>query len=310
MKDEKKAEHPQSPGANAVSSWVPGDPQHLNTIALHAQLACIWEATARKAGNVHRYRDFDNLGYPDFLAAAAAIGPAMREAGSQSLGQTILAATRASRAVADTNVNLGIILLLAPLASAFARGVHVAIVLDTTTIADARDAYAAIRIAEPGGLGEVNAEDVQNEPTVTLKDAMKLAADRDRIASQYANGFADIDSLGIPALQEGLRRFGTLEDAIVYTQLRWLAAYPDSLIARKWGPIVAEEASERARRVLEEGWLSAVGQARFQEFDDWCRDPQQRRNPGTSADLTAASLFVALSVGIIPLPLSIPWSRE
>src|ERR1700723_2922340 len=84
---------------------------------LCAQLACIFEATARKAGNVHRFRDFDDLGYVDFLTSAAAIGPVFDDIRG-SLGKTILQAVKATRAVVATNTNLGIVLLLAPLVHA------------------------------------------------------------------------------------------------------------------------------------------------------------------------------------------------
>lgn len=286
------------------------------TIGLHAQLACVWEATARKVGNVHRGRDFADLSYVDFLAAAAAIAAPMQDAGVRPLGQSILAAVRATRGVAATNVNLGIILLLAPLAAARARTddptqvpAAVARVLDDTTVADARDVYAAIRLAEPGGLGEVDAEDVRNEPTVTLKQAMILAADRDRIAAQYASSFRDVFGLGVAALGDGLARHAALEPAIVECHLKLLAAFPDSLIARKRGAVVAEEASRRARAVLDVGWPEPAGAAAFEAFDAWCDDSRERRNPGTSADLVAASLFAALSLGIMTLPLKFPWSR-
>jgi triphosphoribosyl-dephospho-CoA synthase len=276
MKDEKRNAKTPCLGVSAAHPEDPGD-----LIALHAQLTCIWEATARKVGNVHRFRDFDHLAYLDFLAAAAAIGPAMRDAGRRTLGQTILSAVRATRTVANSNVNLGIILLLAPLAAAQAQNADVGQVLDATTVEDACDAYAAIRIAEPGGLGEVDAEDVSQEPTVTLQAAMALAADRDLIAAQYFRRFADVHALGVPAIEEGIRRFGNLEDAVVLCHLRWLARFPDSLLARKWGEAVAAEASMRAKQVLDSGWPAVEGRSHFQDFDAWCRDPERRRNPGT-----------------------------
>ncbi|MBX9679098.1 MAG: triphosphoribosyl-dephospho-CoA synthase [Gemmataceae bacterium] len=312
MKDEKETGRTPSPG---VSAAHPGDPD--DTIALHAQLACIWEATARKPGNANRTRDLPNLTFIDFLAAGAAIAPAMRHAANRPLGASILEAIRATRSVASTNVNLGIVLLLTPLVAtrmgaAKLGSWHECIKkrLAETTIADARDLYGAIRLAEPGGMGKVKDQDVQSEPTVTLLETMKLASERDSIARQYANGFEDVFSRGPLWVREGIAKYGTLEDAVLHTFFHWVAAYPDSLILRKHGEQDAAEASKWGKALSNHGWHDENGRIMKGGFDAWCRDPKRRRNPGTSADLTAASLFVALSVGIIPLPLSIPWSRD
>src|SRR5687768_2682504 len=117
---------------------------------LCAQLACIWEVTARKAGNVHRFQDFDDVTYLDFLVSAAAAAPILDTAEQRPIGATILAAIRATRQVSTTNTNLGIVLLLAPLAAVpreqpLNEGVQG--VLESLTVADAREAYAAIRLA-------------------------------------------------------------------------------------------------------------------------------------------------------------------
>ena len=82
-----------------------------------AQAACILEATARKPGNVHRYCDFDDLSYVDFLLSGAAIAPVLEKAVGRPVGVTILDCIRATRQVVTTNTNLGIVLLLAPLAA-------------------------------------------------------------------------------------------------------------------------------------------------------------------------------------------------
>src|SRR6516165_10626113 len=146
-----------------------------------AQLACIWEATARKPGNVHRFRDFADLGYVDFLASAAAIGPVLADASARRVGATVLDCVRATRQVVPTNSNLGIILLLAPLAAVSAEDElrpGVRRVLDGLDVEDARLAYEAIRWASPGGLGDAPEQDVAGEPTASLRGAMALAADR------------------------------------------------------------------------------------------------------------------------------------
>jgi triphosphoribosyl-dephospho-CoA synthase len=266
---------------------------------LCAQIACIWEATARKPGNVHRYRDFADSSYSDFLLSAAAIAPAMTTACQRRVGATALDAVRATRRVVGTNTNLGIVLLLAPLASVPAeeelRG-GVERVLAALDGEDARLVYEAIRLASPGGLGEAAEQDVREEPTRTLRQVMALAADRDLIARQYANGFAEIFDDGVPALLAGLQRTGSMEAAIIFAHMHLLAHHPDTLIARKRGWAEAEEAARRARDVLD-------GCAELNAFDAWLRAEGHGRNPGATADLLTACLFVLLRENTVTLPL-------
>jgi triphosphoribosyl-dephospho-CoA synthase len=224
----------------------------MTPIGLHAQLACIWEATARKPGNVHRERDFADTTYLDFLVSAAAIAPVMERAPRQRVGQTILDAVKATRVLTAANTNLGIILLLAPLAAVPDQAdlrAGVADVLAGLDVEDARLTYQAIRLAKPGGLGQASEQDVHREPTQTLREVMALAADRDRIARQYADGYREVFDEGVPALQDGLSRTGELEGAIILCHLYWLAHHPDRRGARKLGLAVAPEAPRRARQV-------------------------------------------------------------
>jgi len=279
---------------------------------LLVQTACIWEATARKPGNVHRYDDFTDLTYPDFLLSAAAIAGVLDAAPGRPLGQTILEAIRATRSIVSTNTNLGIVLLLAPLAAVPRHQTirdGLPAVLAGTTIDDARAVYEAIRLATPGGLGEVTEQDMRSEPTANLLAVMGLAQDRDRIAQQYANDFFDIREIAAPGIAMALDRWAGLEVAIVATFLAELADQPDSLIVRKRGPVVATEVSRRAEAVFRAGWPdSDLGWQEFHLFDTWLRSPSVRLNPGTTADLIAASLFLLLREGTISLPSLHSWS--
>jgi triphosphoribosyl-dephospho-CoA synthase len=171
-------------------------------------------------------------------------------------------------------------------------------VLEATTVADAVDVYAAIRRANPGGLGRADTQDVAERPTVRLLDAMRLAAERDGIAREYASTFATVFEVGGPALAR-LRRNGLDWDAaVVECYLEILAASPDTHIARKLGPADAQAVSRQARSVLEMGAMrSPEGRRAVADFDRALRDEQNTRNPGTTADLTAATIFVALLEG-------------
>lgn len=272
-------------------------------IAAAAQLACLLEVSAPKPGNVSPERHFHDTRYEDFLASAVAIGPALAAAGTRPLGATIRDAVEATARWARSNTNLGIVLLLAPLARAAARtGAdlrrRLAAVLEETTVADAADAYIAIRRTRPGGLGAASAEDVSGAPTVTLRDAMALAAERDAIAREYTTRFALTFEVGAPALADSRRRGLTWSDATVECFLALLAAVPDTHVARKLGRAEAERVSARAREVVAAGGTaSAEGRAALAVLDAELRDGRNTRNPGTTADLTCAALFVVILEG-------------
>lgn len=279
-------------------------------LGLHAQLACLWEATARKPGNVHRFMDFEDTNYLDFLASAAAIAPVFDAALSQSVGEIVLAGVAATRRVSRANTNLGILLLLAPLAKVTTT-TNLPEVLDSLTLADAKLVYQSIRLAQPGGLGSVEEGDVIREPDRGLRELMALAADRDMVAKQYATGFTDILTLGVPAIEQGVTRTGCLEGGIIEAQLVLMSRHPDTLIARKLGWAEAEHAAEKAYEVLHSGWPdSDLGRHQLANFDLWLRENGNSRNPGTTADLLAASLFWMLRQGIISLPYDVPWTRD
>lgn len=271
--------------------------QRFLPLGLLVQAACIWEVTARKPGNVYPGAEFTNTTYLDFVFSAAAIGHATHFAPAQAIGETVLKAVRATASVCGANTNLGMVLLLTPLASARSESIRSGLSSELTelSVPDARYVYEAIRIAKPGGLGDAPEQDVRAEPTVTLLEAMKLAADRDMVARQYANGFADVFDFGVPAFLDSLAWFGCVEAAIIDSQLRWLATYPDSLIARKNGTAIAEDVQRRAAEVLRLGGITTTeGRAAGVALDKHLRSDGNRLNPGTTADLITACLFVAL----------------
>ena len=284
------------------------------SLANCAELACMWEARARKAGNVTPERSFPDLTVQEFYRSAAAIAPIIDGAMQRPVGATVLQAIEATREVVASNTNLGIVLLLTPLAAVprpYPLHAGINAVLDALTIDDAKQVFAAIRLANPGGLGRRSDQDVRAEPTLPLREVMGLAHHHDLIARQYVNGFCEVLEDGVPALTLGMDRVKYLEDAIIYCQLSLLAKHPDSLIERKRGHHEAKDASRRARAVLDAGWpQSPLGRRAFADLDAWMRAIRNTRNPGTTADLVTASLFVALREGIIPVPCPIPWSQR
>src|SRR5256886_14258268 len=233
-------------------------------VAAAAQLACLLEASAPKPGNVSPFAGFRDAGYEDFLASAAAIGPAFAAAGERPLGATIRTAIEATARWAPSNTNLGLGLLLAPLARAALRPgdqplrAQLAATLADTTVADARDAYVAIRSVAPGGLGRASEQDLAGPPTATLRDAMALARDRDAIAREYATDFETTFEIGAPGPRRALFDGLVWREAVVEVYLALLATSPDTHIARKLGTDAAVTVQRRARAVLTAGGVRTM----------------------------------------------------
>ncbi|TWT74676.1 ATP:dephospho-CoA triphosphoribosyl transferase [Posidoniimonas polymericola] len=277
----------------------PADPARPGSLGACATLACLWEATAPKPGNVYRGADFADMSYGDFVTAAVAVGQVFDSAADQTVGELTLSAVQAMRAAVAVNTHLGTILLLGPLAKGAgpAGGIcgAAAAVARQTTRDDARLAYQAIRLAAPGGMGESAKADLSEQsPAVTLYEAMTLAADRDLVARQHAGGFADVAAVAAQ-IATLLADGAPLADAIVHAHTAQMAAAADTLIARKCGPGVAAESAARAGRVIDAGPLgSDAYQQQLADLDFWLRSDGHRRNPGATADVVAAALFCLL----------------
>jgi len=264
----------------------------------------VLEVSAEKPGNITPSRDFHDTSYEDMLRSAIAVGPELARASERGVGETVLAAVRASRRVAPANTNLGIALLLAPLAKAALDGgplrARLGATLRALDVADARAAYAAIRLSSAAGLRERVEHDVRSEPTVGLRDAMASAAGRDSIASEYTTDYAVTFETGIPALVAALSAGLGVREAIVELHVRLLDVVPDTLIARKRGADAAARVSAAARDVLAAGGVrTEAGRMALQSFDASLREPGNALNPGTTADLVTATVFVAVLEGML-----------
>jgi len=149
-------------------------------------------------------------------------------------------------------------------------------VLANLDVTDSRAVYEAIRLARPGGLGQVAEQDISQEPTLPLCDLMAIAADRDMVARQYFTFYSDVLNDGVPDLLLAINKQPaiSLEETIIYCQLRLMAKHPDSLIARKTCASEAEEASHRAEKALDRFWTG--GETRWEELsklDAWLHPP-------------------------------------
>ena len=262
--------------------------------------ACLAELDALKPGNVHRFGDDDvGMSVADFETSARVAAPALAAPGL-SVGARIRRSVEATIDAVGHNTNLGIVLLSAPLASATLDNAagdlrsRLAKVLADLSVADARETYAAIRYAKPGGLGQAPAHDVGGEPDVTLLGAMEAAEDRDRIAWNYTHDFADIFELGLPRLQRAVAHSISAPQAATAVYLGFLAALPDTLIERKFGMAQALDVQEEAEALAAR--LGDLVDPKTLKPDLLAFDRSLKArglNPGTSADLTVATLFAA-----------------
>jgi triphosphoribosyl-dephospho-CoA synthase len=267
--------------------------------------ACRDELDAPKPGNVHVFADGHRMTADEFVRSAEAAAGPLSMPGAR-VGLRMLQAVEATRAAVGTNTNLGIILLCAPLAAAAERGradlrralVHILADLD---IADADLAFRAISLASPGGLGHADQNDVRDPARVTLGEAMAQAAGRDRVAYQFSSQFEDIFDRGLPMYRAACVRWVDPKWATLAVYLGFLALCPDSHIARKHGAAIAEDVRQSAIGFERRLQSAAAPETLLGALLAWDRALKQGAvNPGTSADLTVATLFAHRLTNTLP----------
>ena len=274
-------------------------------VAAAFKAACLDELDAPKPGNVHVFASGHRMTSAEFVRSAEAAAAPLAMPGAR-VGTRILGAVEATSRLVGTNTNLGIILLCAPLAvAAEARSANLraalAQVLESLDIQDAKLAFRAIERAAPAGLGRVERHDVAETATVTLKAAMVEASGRDRIARQYASGFEDVFERGAPALEAALARATEPKWATLAVYLEFLSAFPDSHVVRKHGIATAEDICRAASRYHERMRWAESPAAFLTDLLAWDALLKERGiNPGTSADLTVATLFAHRLRTILP----------
>ncbi|TIR31594.1 MAG: triphosphoribosyl-dephospho-CoA synthase [Mesorhizobium sp.] len=265
------------------------------------KVSCRMEIEALKPGNVHLFADGHGMSASQFMTSAEVSSGPLTDP-RLPVGQRMLEAVRATRLAVATNTNLGIILLAGPLlcAAEMARAQlhdrllhdNLDAVLRAMSMDDTRAVFEAIVAAAPGGLGEA-ANDVRQEPKVHLLEAMREAADRDMIARQYVTCFGDVFGVGLAALKAALARGEGGMWPTVFAYMAFLAGFPDSHVVRNHGAETANQARQEALAV--EAALHANGDEAsrirlLMELDR--RLKADSVNPGTSADLTVATLLV------------------
>ncbi len=261
--------------------------------------SCQQELAALKPGNVGRHGDGHNMVLEHFELSAHAIANPLARADAR-VGERILDAIRATHAAVGCNTNLGIVLLTAPLAHSMrdAQGgdelrQRLRRTLATLTVEDAQDAFDAIALAQPAGLGKAAEHDVGGRARVTLGEAMASAADRDRIAYEYISDYEGIFETGLPELRFWRdERAVPFDWATVGVYLNFLAEVPDSHIVRKFGRDRAAEVLSRGGRLRDQMLRCTEVQQMHDPLMQFDRALKREGiNPGTSADLTVATLL-------------------
>lgn len=275
----------------------------MSTIQQAYLNACLAELEAIKPGNVHIFADGHGMQVQHFVDSATVSAPVLCDDvqyGARTLGQRILAALEATYAKAGCNTNLGIVLLAAPVVQArlqyperpLQNALHQ--VLEETTVEDAAQVYAGIRLVRPAGMGQRSEHDVSQPPQITLLAAMQLASGHDTVARQYAEEYAQIFNQALPLYRTCIERWERPAWALTAVYLYWLSSVPDSHLLRKYGEQVAltvqQAAAEHAQTFLAlenpKHYLPALLQ--------WDQSLKHAGlNPGTSADLTVTTAMLA-----------------
>jgi triphosphoribosyl-dephospho-CoA synthase len=270
------------------------------TLEAAAMASFLGELEALKPGNVSLYADGHNMTVRDFQKSAEVSVPLLCQEES-GLGQRILDSVCATQEAVGCNTNLGMLLLFAPIIMAAESGfensdeLHCSLenTLSSLTQTDADQVFKAISLASPGGLGRVNLQDVNNKPDCSLMTAMELANQRDSIALQYTNNFQEIFNLGLVTIKNFEKRWNSVKWSTVSCYLSYMSAMRDSHVERKFGRRIAEQIKIKSEVIARDFNRAKDPEKNIGLLQDFDKELKAKNyNPGTSADLTAASLLV------------------
>jgi triphosphoribosyl-dephospho-CoA synthase len=301
------------------------------------ELAILFEISADKPGNVNLIVGFEGTRYEHFLASAVAAEPYFEWAAERgvevSRGEIRVSDVGLGRIIKDCvvdingwqrggNTLLGTVILLSPIAVAAGMTSteenvfeisklreNLKLVIESTTPEDAVNVYEAIKIANPSGLGKAPALDINNpnsiniirKEKISLYDTFTIASEYDNVCSEWVKNYPITFDVAYPYLIEQIRKTNDLNMAIIHTFLKILAEYPDTFVARKTGIQKAREVSAMAKEVLKLGGLeTSKGRKRFHEFDHELRKSSNLLNPGTTADIIAATVALTVLSGYRP----------
>lgn len=260
--------------------------------------ACMAELQALKPGNVHVFADGHGMTIHDFIKSADVTADIIAQP-DLTIGERVFYSVEATQQAVGQNTNLGVLLLCAPLieTALHADGRQTLQqslndMLNQFTIDDARWVAKAILLANPAGLGGAELHDVHQEPSVTLLAMMQTAQDNDRIAWQYANSYQDVIEFGVTRYVAAMEKWQNSAWATTALYLGLLTRNPDTHIIRKYGKGLARELSQDALAFEAIYWETDNPKLVQKKLLAWDALLKARGiNPGTSADLTVATLL-------------------
>jgi len=271
--------------------------------------ACLSELAALKPGNVHRFADGHGMRVEDFvISAEVSAGPLTDP--SLGLGERIYRAVEATREAVGCNTNLGILMLCGPLVQALLDGATGSLRKRLRRVlaqADSQDTgwlFRAIRLAAPAGLGHSDRHDVFQAPEAPLVEVMSHASERDQIARQFATGYAELFDYAVPRLARYDRMWRSREWSISGLYLSLLARHTDTHVERKYGLYKAVVTTLRATELVKSLSRATDPEScrqRLMQADEEFK--REGINPGTSADLTVATLFISHLQPLLPAHL-------
>ena len=276
-----------------------------------------------KPGNVHRTKNFENMLYEDFLISSVILRENLEQVAYSSsryfpnmlhkigIGKAIYNTVRNTNNLVQTNTNLGISMLFIPIAAAFGSFNEqstianlprtVKLILKSTQTNDAISLVNAIVLSKAGGMDNKTSKyDAKNDNTindiiqnnVNIYDLFRMSAMYDKISYELINGLPVLSEYGYPAYAMHFRDYSQ-NDVTLQIFLTILANVPDTLIYRKYGKQVAVDVSKRAKEILKTTEIATYDRLKaLNSFDKYLRE--KKYNPGTTADFTAASLFIGL----------------
>jgi triphosphoribosyl-dephospho-CoA synthase len=289
-------------------------------IAKIAQISSVLEVSGYpKPGNVHRTRDFHDMVFEDFLISGIVIGDVVKEAATQAykikqtknyndaqLGKYILKAVKETDKWIANNTNLGIVMMIIPIAISGVMSNNlnelqnnIGLLMDNTTVNDAISLYKAINIAEAGGMGDQNEFDVSSDgfenellsKNQTMYDVLKISASWDCLANELTSKMPITFNIGFKTFTKYKKTY-SINNSTVLTFLTILSNVPDTLISRKYDEKKAEEVSKLSKELLDTNdFFTPTFNEKLRKFDDFLFE--NKLNPGTTADLTAASIMIS-----------------
>lgn len=262
--------------------------------------ACMGELQALKPGNVHAFSDGHGMTIQDFIQSADVTAEPIARVGL-SVGERVFYSVEATQSAVGQNTNLGMLLLCAPLLHAASSlqanqslwgQLHKT--LDQLSVDDTVWVAKAIVLANPGGLGASDQHDVHEAPQISLLEMMRSAQDKDRISWQYANYFQDIVDFGVNLYADALLKWENAAWATTALYLGFLTRYADTHVLRKHGEQMANLLMQEAKEMESNYWATHNPKLMQKQLLVWDASLKARKiNPGTSADLTVATLLAS-----------------